>query len=118
MNKGNVPGRAGWQWSERLTPVMAAVSAVSTLACCLPIGVAATFGAVGVLAALGRYRSWLLGLSVVLLAIGSVQIVRAKRSCRPGSQASLVILIVSAIVVIAMFVFPEAIAAFLVDWLP
>jgi hypothetical protein len=103
---------------ERLTPVMAAMSALSTLACCLPIGLAATVGAAGVVAALSRYRGWLMGLSAALLTIGVVQVVRARRSCRRGSQASLAVLIISAGVVVTVFLFPQAIAGLLADWLP
>lgn len=87
--------------SERVTPLMAAISAVSTLACCLPIGFAATAGAAGVLAAISRYRSWLVAISATLLTIGVAQVVRAQRTCRPGRRASLVILIMSTAVVAA-----------------
>jgi cytochrome bd-type quinol oxidase subunit 2 len=103
---------------ERVTPLVAAISAVSTLACCLPIGLAATAGAAGVLAALSRYRSWFLALSAALLTIGVAQAVRAQRACRPGRRASLVILIMSTAVVAAVLMFPQVIAGLLADWLP
>jgi hypothetical protein len=104
--------------TERLTPVAAAVSAVATLACCLPLGGAAFLGLGGVLAALGAYQQWLLPLSGVLLAIGSVQVWRTRRLCGRTSWLSVTILATSAVVVSLVAFFPQAVAGFLADWLP
>jgi len=41
--------------TDKLTPVAAAMSAVATLACCLPLGVAGAVGALGL-----KFASWLL----------------------------------------------------------
>ena len=47
--------------SEKITPVAAAVSALSTMACCLPSGIAAAAGAAGLGVVLEPFRSWLMG---------------------------------------------------------
>ena len=62
-----------------MTPVVAAISALSTLACCLPLGIAGALGAPGVSMALVKSRPWLIGLSVVLLGVSFFQMYR------PGS---------------------------------
>jgi hypothetical protein len=53
--------------TERLTPVAAAVSAIATLACCLPLGIAGAVGALGLSVALASLRPWLIGVAVILL---------------------------------------------------
>lgn len=101
---------------ERVTPVLAAVSAVSTLACCLPIGGAAFLGLGGLLAAAGRYQQWLLPASGLLLAVGGALIWRSRRVCHRTSKVSLVILALSATVVLLVMLFPQTVAGLLTDW--
>lgn len=101
---------------ERVTPVLAAVSAVSTLACCLPIGGAAFLGLGGLLAAAGRYQQWLLPASGLLLAVGGALIWRSRRVCHRTSKVSLVILAMSATVVLLVMLFPQTVAGLLTDW--
>lgn len=101
---------------ERVTPILAAVSAVSTLACCLPLGGAALLGLGGLLAAAGRYQQWLLPGSGVLLAVGGVLTWRSRRVCHRTSKVSLVILALSAIVVSLVMFFPQTVAGLLTDW--
>ena len=50
--------------------LVAIVSSVATLSCCLPIGFAAALGAGAASAFATTSRPWLLGLSVVLLGFG------------------------------------------------
>jgi hypothetical protein len=47
--------------TEKLTPVAAAMSALATLACCLPLGIAGAVGALGLSVALEALRPWLIG---------------------------------------------------------
>ena len=104
--------------SERVTPLVAAVSALSTLVCCLPLGVAAAAGTAGLSVVLEPLRPWLVGMSIALLAIGSVQLYRSNRNCRRRSPASLAVLLLSAIVVVAVILFPQIIASVLANVVP
>jgi hypothetical protein len=95
---------------ERLTPVAAAVSALATLACCLPLGIAGAVGALGLGVALEFLRPWLLGLAVILLGFGSWQLYRGKRTCRRRSRLSLVLMGIAGLVVCAVILFPQKLA--------
>jgi hypothetical protein len=102
--------------AEKITPVLAATSAVATLACCVPIG--ATFlGLGGLLALAGSYQQWLLPLSGLLLGIGSLQLWHSRRVCRRTSKWSVAILAASAAIVAFVAFFPQTIANLLTDWL-
>jgi hypothetical protein len=95
--------------TERLTPVAAAVSAIATLACCLPLGIAGAVGALGLSVALASLRPWLIGVAVILLGISFWQLYLGQRTCR-RSRVSLFLLGVSALVVLAVIVFPQKLA--------
>lgn len=101
----------------KVTPVLAAVSALGTLACCLPVGGAAALGLGGLLAAVGPYQQCLLPISGLLLAIGGLQIWRSRRVCQRTSKLSVIILGLSALVVGLVLFFPQTVAGFLTDWL-
>lgn len=101
---------------ERVTPLLAAFSAVATLACCLPLGGAALFGLGGVLAAAGSYQQWLLPISIALLATGGGLMWRSRRVCHRTSKLSVIILGVSAAIVTVVWLFPQAVAGLLTDW--
>jgi hypothetical protein len=96
--------------TERLAPVAAAVSALATLACCLPLGIAGAVGALGLSVALASLRPWLLGLSAVLLALGFIQLYRGQRSCQRRSPFSLILFGISAAVVVGVLAFPQKVA--------
>jgi hypothetical protein len=97
--------------SEKITPVAAAVSALSTMVCCLPSGIAAAAGAVGLGVVVEPLGPWLFGLSIALLAVGFVQLYRSNRTCQRRSPVSIAIFLVSAIVVLGVFLFPQITAA-------
>jgi len=99
--------------SEKITPMAAALSAVSTLVCCLPSGIAAAASAAGVGLVIEPFRPWLEGLSVVLLGVGLVQLYRSNRSCQRRSRVSIALFVVSAIVVLGVLVFPQLTASVL-----
>lgn len=103
--------------TEKVTPVLGALSAVATLACCLPIAGASMLGLGGLVGALGAYQAWLLPASGVLLAVGGVLIWRSRRVCHRTSKASLAILAASTIIVLLVLLFPQTVAGFLTDWL-
>jgi hypothetical protein len=96
--------------TERLSPVAAAMSALATLACCLPFGIAGAVGALGLSVALEALRPWLIGLAVVLLAISGFQMYRSGRNCRRRSRLSLVLFGLAAAIVLGVILFPQALA--------
>lgn len=101
---------------ERVTPILAAISAISTLACCLPIGGAAFLGLGGLLAAAGRYQQWLLPASGLLLVAGGALTWRSRRVCHRTSRVTLVILALSSAIVLLVMLFPQTVAGLLTDW--
>jgi hypothetical protein len=96
--------------SERLPPVAAALSALATLACCLPLGIAGAVGALGLSVALESLRPWLIGLAVVLLALSGIQMYRSGRSCHRRSRLSLVVFGLSTAIVLGVMLFPQTVA--------
>ena len=104
--------------TEKIAPVAAALSAVATLACCLPIAFAAGTATATLAMLAGTYRWLFLGISAVLLAIGALQLVQARRAYRPRGTASVVILGASAGLVMLVVLFPQVIAGLLADWMP
>jgi len=103
---------------EKVAPLTAAVGAVATLLCCLPLGFAgaAALGSLG--AIVMPFQSWFLGASAVLLLVGAFQIARPQRACRTRTAASFVVLAVCAAVVLTVVLFPQVIAGIAADWLP
>ena len=104
--------------SEEVLPAAAAVSAVATLTCCLPLGIAAGTAAAGLAAVAADYRWWLIGASVALLTIGGMQAVHRRRTCATGGSLSTVVLAASASIVFLVIFFPQLVAGYLADWLP
>ena len=104
--------------AEKVAPVAAAVTALATLVCCLPIGIAAAAATAGLAAVVSNYRSWFLGASAVLLVIGIVQLTRVQRTCATRNRGSMVILAVSGTIVLLVALFPQVLAGLLAAWLP
>ncbi len=96
--------------TERLTPVAAVASALATLACCLPLGIAGAVGALGLSVALASLRPWLIGFAVILLGVSVFQIYRGQRSCRRPSRLSLTVFGLCTVIVLAVMVFPQKVA--------
>jgi hypothetical protein len=96
---------------------MGAVSAVGTLACCLPVTGAALLGFGGVFGAMAQYQEWMLPISVVCLVLSGGLIWRTRRVCHRTSKISLMILALSTAVVLMVLVFPQVVAGLLTDWL-
>ena len=104
--------------TEKIAPVAGALTALATLACCLPVAFAAGTATAGLAAVAGTYRWWFLGSSVLLVALGAGQFVRARRACRTRGIGSTVVLTLSAVIVLLVVLFPQVIAGLLADWLP
>ncbi len=103
--------------AEKVTPLMGAVSAVGTLACCLPVTGAALFGFGSVFGVLGQYQQWLLPASGLCLALSAGFMWRTRRVCNRTSKVSVAILAISTAVVLAVLLLPQVVAGFLTDWL-
>ena len=94
---------------------MAAVgSALLSIVCCLPFALPAALGVAGLGAVVGSLRPWMTAASLVLLAIGLVQLYR-KRACGRESRASLVLFGASVLIVLAFLLFPQVVATVLAD---
>ncbi len=104
--------------SEKIAPIAAVASAVATIACCLPLGIAAAIGAAGLSLVLESLRPWLIGLALTLLAVGLLQLYRGKGTCQRRSRSSVAVFWLAAILVLTMTFFPQGVAGFLADRLP
>jgi len=95
--------------------LVAIVSSLATMACCVPLGFAGALGAAGASAFLQKFRPWLLALSILLLGVGFWQERRAKLCAVKRNYLSAVLLWTALVLVVAMIVFPQEIAGFIAD---
>ena len=95
--------------SEKGAPAAAIVAALSTVACCVPLGFLGAVGLAGISVWARRYRLWLLIASVAFLCIGSMQIY-FRTSCPRRSTTSLVLFWAALVVVVIVILFPQMIA--------
>lgn len=96
--------------TERVGPVAAAMSALATIACCLPLGIAGAVSALGLSVVLTELQPWLIGLAVILLGVSFFQIYRSRKTCQRRSRLSLILFGLSAAVVFSVLVFPQKMA--------
>jgi hypothetical protein len=99
--------------AERTTPVAAVIAALSTLACCLPLGFLGALGFAGLSVWAQTLRGWLLAISVALLIVGFLQLYRQRHQCKKRSRASIVLFWVAAAIVAMIILFPQVIASLL-----
>ena len=100
--------------AERAAPAAAILAALSALACCLPFGLVGALGLATVSVWIAPLRPWLLGVSVLLLALGFWQIYRRGNQCNARrSRVSVAVLWLAVVVVLLVTVFPQLIA----NWL-
>ena len=99
---------------ERAAPAAAILAALSALACCLPFGLVGALGLATVGVWITPFRPWLLGVSVLLLALGFWQIYRRGNQCNARrSRVSVALFWLAVVVVLLVTVFPQLIA----NWL-
>ena len=103
--------------TEKLAPVAAAVTALTTIACCLPMGIAAAAATAGLSTVAVEYQAWLLGASGVMLGFGLGQLRGAARSCPRRTSSSVIVYCISALIVLAVLFFPQALTGALSGWL-
>jgi hypothetical protein len=104
--------------STKVMPLAAAITALSTLACCLPLSLTAAAGIASVSIAIEPFRNWLVSISLILLAVGLFQLYRFKRTCRKSSLSGIAVFVLAAIIVLGVSLFPQAIAVVLADLFP
>jgi len=97
--------------------LVAILSSVATISCCLPLGFAVALGAGAASAFFTTLRPWLLALSVALIALGFWQQHRAKQCAVRGRRVGSVLLWAAVAVVLSMILFPQEIAALIADHL-
>jgi hypothetical protein len=96
--------------SEKSAPTAAIVAALSTLACCVPLGFLGAVGLAGISVWAQHYKSWLLLASLMFLCIGSIQLY-FRKSCVKRSTATVVLFWTAVIVVIVVILFPQLVAS-------
>jgi hypothetical protein len=96
--------------------LVAIVSSIATLSCCLPLGFAAALGVGAASAFFTTLRPWLLGLSVLLIGLGFWQQHRAKQCGVRGRWLGNVLLWAAVVVVAGMILFPQQIAGVIADF--
>ncbi len=95
--------------------VVAILSSIATITCCLPFGFAMAVGVGAASAFFTVLRPWLLGVSIGLIALGFWQQRRATQCSLRSRRIGLVLLWGSVVVVLGMILFPQEIAAFIAD---
>lgn len=97
--------------AERATPVAAVIAAISTLACCLPLGFLGALGLASLSVWTRSYGSWFLGLAAALLVLGFVQLYRGRSECRKRSPVSIALFWIAVAIVLLIALFPQVIAS-------
>ena len=102
--------------TDKIASAGACTTALLSLACCLPLSIPAAVGLAGVSAFNSQNQIWLIGASVVLLALGAVQLIR-RPVCGRRSRLSMLLLGAAFVMVVGVIAFPQAIAGFMADHL-
>lgn len=96
---------------EKSLSTGAVFAAVSTLACCVPLGFLGALGLASLSVRAQSLRPWLLGASVAFLAVGFVQLYVRKSACARRSTASLAIFWTAVAIVLLIVLFPQVVAS-------
>ena len=99
--------------AERATPIAAVIAALSTLACCLPLGFLGAMGLAGISVWGRAARPWLLGGALALLVLGFVHLYRGRNQCRKRSPINIALFWLAAAIVLLVILFPQLIASLL-----
>lgn len=89
----------------------AVIAALSTLACCLPLSFLGAAGLAGLSVWAQTLRGWFLGIAVILLVVGFVQLYRNRNQCRKRSRLSVILFWVAAAIVVLIILFPQIVAS-------
>lgn len=102
--------------TEQVTPVAAAVTALSTLLCCVPTSFAAAMATTSVGLFVADHQGWFLAASVLMIVVGVFQLRRATVCSTRTKRISAVVLTISAAIVAAVIFFPQVVAGLMADW--
>ena len=97
-------------WKITGASLGAILSSLLALGCCLPLPFLGAAGIAGASVLLSSARPWLLGLSVILLAVGFFQIYRGMKCRTRHSRTALVLFGLAAILVVFLLFFPQVMA--------
>jgi hypothetical protein len=93
-------------------PIVAILSVIAPVTCCLPLTFLAALGAAGASSVFAALRPWLLALSAGMLAVGFVQLYR-QRNCSRRSTVGVALLWIAVTIFLAMLFFPQQVAGLL-----
>ncbi|MGH9401152.1 MAG: hypothetical protein ACRD2P_03475 [Terriglobia bacterium] len=101
------------RWRAYVAPLVAILSVIASIICCLPLAFLGALGAAGASTVFAVVRPWLLVLSAGMLAVGFVQLYR-KRKCSRRSVAAVTLLWVAVAIFLATVFFPQQVAGLLI----
>ena len=96
---------------EKGLSTAAVIAALSTLACCVPLGFLGALGLAGLSVWAQPLRPWLLGAAGAFLVVGFIQLHVRKSTCARRSTASLVIFWTAIVIVLLIVLFPQIVAS-------
>jgi len=96
--------------SDKTAPAAAIVAALSTLACCVPLGFLGAVGLAGVSVWAQQYRLLLVIASLGFVCVGAAQLYFSK-SCVKRSTTSLMLFWTAFVLVVLVIQFPQVIAS-------
>ena len=102
-------------WKTTGASLGAMLTSVLTLGCCLPLPFLGAAGIASASVFLAGARPWLLGFSLILLALVFLQVYRGVRCRAPQSKTAIALLSLATIVVVLLLLFPQVIAGVLAD---
>ncbi len=97
------------RFAEKGAPAAAVMAALSTLACCAPLGFLSALGLASLSVWVAPHRTVLLILATVLLAVGFVQLY-FRKSCAKRSTTSVILFWTAFGVIVLVILFPQVIA--------
>ena len=96
--------------SSVLTPLFTITAAVSSVACCLPFGIAGVLGSIGLSFYLEKHRWIVLSIAILSLALQALQLYRQRERFGKASTSGKVLLGIAGAIVAAMILAPDQIA--------
>ena len=96
--------------AQKATPIAAVVAALSSLVCCMPLGLLGVVGLSGFALWAGRYRIWFVILAFLLLIASCFQLYRGQKSCKTRSKGRMITFWAAVALVLFIFLFPQVVA--------
>jgi hypothetical protein len=96
--------------AQKATPLAAVVAAISSLVCCMPLGLLGAVGLSGFALWAGKYRTWFVILAFLLLIVGGFQVYGSQGSCKKCNKGTMITFWIAVALVLFIFLFPQVIA--------